>query len=151
MASPTATVVRDGKEIEIPSRDLVPGDVVLLQTGDSVPADSRIMEAINLRLSEASLTGESEPVEKNNLPLPDASAVADRKNMVYTGTSVVYGRGTAVVTSTGMKTEFGKIADMLQEVKQENTPLQVNLDKVGKWIGIGALSLTGRLIRVWPW
>ncbi|MDO8578905.1 MAG: HAD-IC family P-type ATPase [Dehalococcoidales bacterium] len=148
MASPLATVIREGKEIELPSRELVPGDIILLQTGDSIPADSRVIEAVNLKLSEAALTGESEPVEKNIVPLPDASAVGDRKNMVYMGTSVAYGRGTGVVTSTGMATEFGKIAAMLQDVEEEKTPLQVNLDKVGKWIAIAALSLTFALAVV---
>ena len=148
MASPVATVIRDGEEIDIPSRELVPGDIILLQTGDSTPADSRIIEAVNLKLSEASLTGESEPVDKTMDSLPDASGVGDRKNMVYMGTSVVYGRGSAVVTATGMATEFGKIATMLQDVEEEKTPLQVNLDRVGKWIALLALVLTSALAVV---
>ncbi|MDO8715968.1 MAG: cation-translocating P-type ATPase [Dehalococcoidales bacterium] len=148
MASPVATVIRDGEEIDIPSRELVPGDIILLQTGDSTPADSRIIEAVNLKLSEASLTGESEPVDKTMDSLPDASGVGDRRNMVYMGTSVVYGRGSAVVTATGMATEFGKIAVMLQSVEEEKTPLQVNLDRVGKGIAIAALVLTFALAVV---
>lgn len=145
MASPTASVIRDAREIEIPSHELVPGDIVLLRTGDSIPADSRITEAVNLKTGEAALTGESEPVEKLTAGIPEASALGDRKNMAYMGTLVVYGRGTAVVTHTGMKTEFGKIATMLQGVEEEKTPLQINLDKVGKVIGIAALALTGIL------
>lgn len=148
MASPVATVIRDGEETDIPSRELVPGDIILLQTGDSTPADSRVIEAVNLKLNEASLTGESEPVDKTMDALPDASGVGDRKNMVYMGTSVVYGRGSAVVTATGMWTEFGKIATMLQAVEEEKTPLQVNLDRVGKGIGIAALALTFALAVV---
>ena len=142
MASPTATVIRDGEEIEIPSRELVPGDIVLLQTGDCTPADSRVIEAVNLKLSEAPLTGESESVDKATGPLPEATGLGDRKNMVYMGTSVAYGRGTAVVTATGMSTEFGKIAALLQDVEEEKTPLQVNLDRTGQWIAFVALALT---------
>ncbi|MBI2836578.1 MAG: calcium-transporting P-type ATPase, PMR1-type [Chloroflexi bacterium] len=142
MASPTASVLRDGNEMEIPSRELVLGDVILLYTGDLVPADAKVLEAVNLRLSEAPLTGESTPVEKTTVPVPGSASVGDRRNMVYMGTSVAYGRGSAVIVGTGMITEFGKIAAMLQEVEEEKTPLQVNLDRVGKWIALAALSLT---------
>ena len=141
MAAATASVLRDGKEIEIPAREVVLGDVILLRTGDRIPADARIIEAINLRTDEASLTGESVPVEKISDPLEGEENVGDRRNMVFTGTAVVYGRAKAIVTATGMATEFGRIAGMLQEVKAEPTPLQINLDKVGKWIGIAALAL----------
>jgi Ca2+-transporting ATPase len=141
MASPTATVLRDGQEVEIPSRELVPGDIILLRTGDHTPADARLLEAVNLKLEEAPLTGESQPVEKITEPLSQDVAIGDRRNMVYMGTSAVYGRGVGVVTGTGMNSEFGKIATMLQEVEEEKTPLQVNLDRIGKWIAIGALAL----------
>jgi Ca2+-transporting ATPase len=141
MAAPTASVLRDGEEKEVPASELVPGDIILLRTGDRIPADARLIEAINLKTDEAPLTGESVPVEKITKPLPGEVSVGDRKNMVFSGTAVVYGRGTAVVVATGMATEFGKIATLLQEVKQERTPLQINLDRVGKWIGIGALTL----------
>ncbi len=140
MASPTATVLRDGQEVEIPSRELVPGDVILLRTGDHTPADARLLEAVNLKLEEAPLTGESQPVEKMTAPLSQELAIGDRRNMVYMGTSVVYGRGLGVVTGTGMNTEFGQIAAMLQEVEEEKTPLQVNLDRMGRWIVIGGVS-----------
>jgi Ca2+-transporting ATPase len=132
MAAPTATVLRDGEEVEIPARDLAPGDVILLHAGDKVPADGRLLEAINLKIEEAALTGESVPVEKHTAPLADGElAVGDRKNMAYTGTAVTYGRGRAVVVATGMQTEFGQIAQLLQTVETGKTPLQKNLDKVG--------------------
>ena len=141
MAAPTASVLRDGKETEVPARELAPGDIVLLKTGDRIPADGRLIEAVNLKADEASLTGESVPVEKTNKALPGEISIGDRRNMVFTGTAAVYGRGTAIITATGMATEFGKIATMLQEVEKEQTPLQVNLDQLGKWIAIGALAL----------
>ncbi len=142
MAAPTARVVRDGKHIDIPANELVPGDVVLVKTGDRIPADGRVMESVNLRTDEASLTGESSPVAKHCEPIPGEAATADRRNMVFAGTSASYGRGTAVITSTGMETEFGKIASLLQEVKEEETPLQVNLDRMGRIIIFAALGLT---------
>jgi Ca2+-transporting ATPase len=141
MAAPMASVLRNGKEAEIPSRELVHGDIIILRTGDRIPADCRLIEAINIKADEASLTGESVPVEKTAKVLLGEISVGDRKNMAFMGTSVVYGRGTAVITDTGMGTEFGKIATMLQEVEKEQTPLQINLDQLGKWIAIGALAL----------
>jgi len=141
MAAPTTSVLRDRREIEIPAHEVVPGDIVLLKTGDRIPADARLIEAVNIKVDEASLTGESVPVEKTIKALQGEISLGDRKNMVFAGTAVVYGRGTAVITATGMVTEFGKIAAMLQEVKKEQTPLQINLDQLGKWIGIGALAL----------
>jgi len=141
MAAPTASVLRDGKETEVPARELVPGDIVIIRTGDRIPADARLIEAANLRTDEASLTGESAPVEKMSTPVEEEASLGDRRDMVYMGTTAVYGRGTAIVTGTGMATEFGKIAGMLQEVKTERTPLQVNLDRTGKWIAVAALFL----------
>jgi len=141
MAAPMASIIRDGNEAEIPARELVPGDIILLRTGNRIPTDARLIEAVNLKTEEASLTGESVPVEKIDDPLNSEANIGDRRNMVFMGTAVVYGRGKAIVTATGMATEFGKIAGMLQEVKKERTPLQVNLDRMGKWIGIGALIL----------
>ena len=141
MTAPTATVIRDGEEEEISARDLVPGDIILLQTGDRIPADSRLTEAVNLRIDEAPLTGESVAVDKTNEIISGDIPVADRKNMAYMGTTVVYGRGKALVTGTGMATEFGKIAGMLQEVKPPPTPLQVSLDKIGKIVGIACLAI----------
>ena len=141
MAAPTASVLRDGKEIVLPSTLLVPGDVVIIRVGDRIPSDARLVEAVNLKTDEASLTGESAPVEKTIQIVTEDAAVADRKNMVYMGTAAVYGRGKAVISSTGMATEFGRIATMLQEVKSQRTPLQVSLDQMGKWIAVGAITI----------
>jgi len=135
MAAPTATVVRNGEEKEIPARELVPGDLVVLSTGDKVPADLRLVEAVNLRMDEAPLTGESTPVDKITDPLPEETPVPDRKNMAFSGTTVVYGRGKGVVVATGMDTEFGKIAAMVQEVEEEVTPLEKRMAHIGKWLG----------------
>jgi Ca2+-transporting ATPase len=148
MAAPTASVIRDGEEEEVPALELVPGDVVVLHTGDKIPADCRVVEAVNLKTEEAPLTGESVPVEKTDKTMPADANVGDRRNMVHMGTAAVYGRGLAVVTATGMSTEFGKIATMLQDVKQEETPLQKNLDKMGKTIAYGSLGLTAVLAVV---
>lgn len=148
MASPTATVVRDGEEIDIQSREVVPGDIILLHTGDNIPADGRLIESVNLRVEEAPLTGESQPVEKITAAIPESVNLQDRENMTYMGTSIAYGHGIAVVTATGIHTEFGKIAAMLQDVEEEQTPLQVNLDRMGKLIAIGALALCVILVVV---
>ena len=140
MASPSATVVRDGEERQVPAPEVVPGDVILLHTGDKVPADGRLLDAVNLQVEEAVLTGESVAVEKHTTPLERGEyAVGDRKNMVYSGTTVAYGRGRAVVVATGMHTEFGKVARLLQTVEAGKTPLQENLDKVGRALALGAL------------
>ncbi len=142
MAAPSATVLRDGKQQSIPSRELVPGDVILLKAGDRIPADARVLEVVNLKVDEAPLTGESIPVEKIDQILPsDNVPLGDRKNMLYMGTLVTYGKGRAVVVATGMRTEFGKIADMLRTTEQPPTPLQVNLGRLGKWIGVLAIAL----------
>jgi Ca2+-transporting ATPase len=133
MAAPTANVMRNGKEKKIPARELVPGDVILLHAGDKVPADARLVQLFNLQVEEAALTGESLPVEKKTDTLGESDmGLGDRTNMVYSGTVVSYGRGRAIVTATGMNTEFGKITGMLQEVETAKTPLQKNLDQVGK-------------------
>ncbi len=132
MAAPTATVLRDGTEVKVPAKELVPGDVILLHTGDRIPADGRLIETINLQVEEAALTGESVPVEKHTNALDQLDLpVGDRRNMVFAGTSVTYGRGRALVVETAMQTEFGKIAQLLQTVETGKTPLQQNLDKVG--------------------
>ncbi len=139
MTAPTATAVRDGKEIEVPARDLVPGDVIILRAGNKIPADVRLIEAINMQVDEAALTGESVPVEKKTGPLDNpALSLGDRTNMAFAGTAVTYGRGRAIVVETGMNTEFGKIAKMLQSVESRKTPLQENLDKVGNMLARGA-------------
>jgi Ca2+-transporting ATPase len=148
MTAPSSSVIRNGKGKEVAARDLVPGDIILLIAGDRVPADARLLQAINLKTEEASLTGESLPVEKSVDPLNNGASLGDRENMVFAGTTIAYGRGIAVITNTGMSTEFGRIATMLQEVKVERTPLQINLDSIGKWISIGALSLCFILVLI---
>jgi Ca2+-transporting ATPase len=133
MAAPTATVLRDNKEIQIPAQELVPGDVILLCAGNRIPADVRVLESVNLQTDEAALTGESVSVSKQADPLFEKDpALGDRTNMGYAGTIVTYGRGRAVVIATGMGTEFGKIAYLLQKVESGRTPLQENLDRLGR-------------------
>ncbi|MCS7281421.1 MAG: cation-translocating P-type ATPase [Desulfobacterota bacterium] len=141
MLSPTITVLREGTEKEVPSREVVPGDILLLEAGDKVPADGRVIESYSLRCDEAPLTGESFPVGKETHALPEELAVGDRKNMVFAGTTVTYGRGKVIVTSTGMKTEFGKIAAELTGIRSEKTPLERRTEEIGKWFGIIALSI----------
>jgi Ca2+-transporting ATPase len=141
MTAPTATVFRDGKEVEILTSEIVPGDILLLYTGDKIPADARLVESVNLKIDEASLTGESSPVNKNVTACGEETALNDRRNMAFTGTIVVYGRGKAVATSTGMNTEFGKIAKMVQLTEEEETPLEKRTQSIGKWIGILSIAI----------
>ncbi len=149
MAAPTATVLRNGTESKIPAREVVPGEVILLRTGDRVPADARLLETINLQIEEAALTGESVPVEKHIQALEKADLpIGDRKNMAYAGTAVTYGRGKALVTATGMNTEFGKIAKMLQDVESGKTPLQQNLDKVGTALARAAFVVVALIVAL---
>jgi Ca2+-transporting ATPase len=137
MASPTAKVLRDGKTQEIPAAQLVPGDVVILETGDIIPADLRLVESSNLKIEEASLTGESVPSEKKaSMELADVTPLGDRRNMAYMSTIVTYGRGKGVVVETGGSTEIGKIATMIQSIDEESTPLQKKLNQLGKILGI---------------
>jgi Ca2+-transporting ATPase len=136
MTAPTANALRDGKEVKIPANQLVPGDVILLYTGDRIPADARILDSVMMKNDEASLTGESAPVGKFSDAMAEQTPLNDRRNLVFTGTVVVYGKGKAVVTGTGMNTEFGKIAQMVQAAPQEQTPLEKRMGSVGKWIGI---------------
>jgi Ca2+-transporting ATPase len=144
MAVPVVKVRRDGHVIEISARDLVPGDVVLLEAGGFVPADGRLSESVNLRVQEAALTGESEPVEKYVEPLVQADLpLGDRRNMVYMGTTITYGRGTAIVTSTGMNTELGRIAEMIQSVERAPTPLQRRLEQLGRGLALAAIVIVG--------
>jgi Ca2+-transporting ATPase len=149
MAAPTATVVRNGEEEKIPARELVPGDVLLLHPGDKLAADARLTEAVNLQIEEAALTGESLPVEKQTGPLSGANlALGDRTNMSYAGTVATYGRGRAVVVATGMQTEFGKIAQMLETVETGRTPLQQNLDKVGRMLARVAVIIVVLIVAL---
>jgi P-type Ca2+ transporter type 2C len=141
MTAPTATVLRDGKDERIPTSEIVPGDIILLYTGDKVPADARLVESVNLKIDEASLTGESSAVNKNVTSCGEETALNDRRNIAFTGTIVVYGRGKAVVTTTGMNTEFGKIAKMVQMTEEEETPLEKRTQSIGKWIGILSVAI----------
>ncbi len=136
LTAPKARVLRGGKEMLIPAREVVPGDIVLLEAGDRIPADSRLLEVVELKTDEAVLTGESTPVGKTTEVLDDKTPVADRKNSLFMATHVTYGRGKAVVTSTGMKTQFGKIAEMVQAVEEEETPLKQKLAVFAKKLGI---------------
>lgn len=141
LSIPLVNVRRDGQFTQIPSTQLVPGDIVMLEAGNIIPADMRLIESNNLRIQEAALTGESEPVEKHTRALDNANIpLGDRLNMAYLGTLVTYGRGMGVVTTTGMQTELGKIATLIQSVESEMTPLQRQLDHVGKVLaGLGVL------------
>lgn len=141
MLTPTITVLRGGKEEEVPSKNLVPGDILLLEAGDKIPADARLVESHSLRCDEAPLTGESMPVGKHINPLPEHVRPSDRRNIVFTGTIVTYGRGKAVVTETGMNTEFGRIAEEVTAVRTEKTPLEKRTAEIGKWLGIFALTI----------
>jgi Ca2+-transporting ATPase len=144
MASPNARVLRQGHVITVPSRDLVPGDIVILETGNYVPADVRLTESVNLRIEEASLTGESVPVGKDARDaLPAEAPLGDRRNMAFMSTLVTYGRGQGLVVATGMQTQIGKIAEMLQVYEEEPTPLQVKLDQLGRLLGMAALIICG--------
>ena len=138
IAAATSKVLRDGKLVTLKSEELVPGDVVILEAGDSVPADGRIIECASMKIEEAALTGESVPVDKIiqvlNLGGEKDVPLGDRKNMVYMGSTVVYGRGKAVITATGMDTEMGKIADALAQAKDEETPLQIKLNQLSKFL-----------------
>lgn len=159
IAAATSKVVRDGHQITVRSEELVPGDVVILEAGDSVPADGRILECASMKVEEAALTGESLPVTKTDgaLHCPEGKDVplGDRKNMVYMGSTVVYGRGRAVITGTGMDTEMGKIADALTQAKEESTPLQRKLNQLSKVLsflvlGICAVIFAVDIFRLYP-
>lgn len=136
LTAPKARVLRDEKEQFIPSRDVVPGDIVILEAGDRIPADARLLEVVDLQTDEAVLTGESTAVDKKDIVLDEKTSVADRKNSVFMATHVAYGRGKAVVSSTGMGTQFGKVAEMVQSVETEDTPLKAKLTKFAKKLGL---------------
>ncbi len=149
MAAPEAHAVRAGRRVTIPAHELVPGDLVLLEAGNFVPADVRLIESINLKADEASLTGESHPVQKDaDINVARNAVLGDRKNMAYMGTTVPYGRGRGVVVSTGMQTEMGHIAEMIQSYEEESTPLQIRLNQLGQWLGWGSLAICALVFLV---
>ena len=148
MSAPTAKVLRDGGVLQIPGREVVPGDIVLLEAGDAVCADGRLLECASLKTAEAALTGESLPVEKTTDVIEGDVALGDRKNQVFSGSFVTYGRGKFLVTGTGMETEMGKIAALLKSTSEKKTPLQVSLDQFGKKLSIGILILCAVIFAV---
>ena len=141
MSSHAAKVIRDGKLAVVPAKDLVPGDVVILETGDYIPADLRIIEAINLKSQESAMTGESVPVDKSSDTINGEVSLGDRKNILFSSSLITYGRGKGIVVGTGMNTEVGKIAKMIDETDESQTPLQIKLNNLGKTLGIVALLL----------
>ncbi|MDK2563369.1 calcium-translocating P-type ATPase, PMCA-type [Romboutsia sedimentorum] len=141
LSSPKAKVLRNNEKVSISARELVPGDVVLLEAGDYIPADGRIIEAQSLKIVEGMLTGESEPVLKHNEKIDEDVGIGDQKNMVFSGSLVVYGRGSFIVTSTGMNTEMGKVAGLLESAENKQTPLQEKLDQFGKKLGIAIVII----------
>jgi potassium/sodium efflux P-type ATPase len=146
MAAATAGVLRDGREMRVPADDVVPGDVLLLAEGDAVAADGRLVEAASLTVAEASLTGESEPVLKGVAPIAHPVELGDRVNMVFSGTAVARGRGRAVVTATGMATEMGNVARLLGETVEQPTPLQREVDAIGRMLGIAVVVIAAVVV-----
>lgn len=146
LSTSEVVVVRDNTKLKIPSIDLVPGDIVILEAGELIPADIRVINAFELRVNESSLTGESLPVKKRSIKLPEKIALADKINMLYKGTSVVNGSGTGVVVSTGVNTEIGKIATSLIEIEADETPLQLRLDKLAKQLTVVVVILSAIIV-----
>ena len=141
MSAAHATVVRDGTRQRFPASDLIPGDLILIEEGDTIPADARLIQSTALQTAEAALTGESLPVLKDTGPIPEDASLGDRHNMVFSGTAATYGRGRAVVTATGMQTQMGRITGMLEASPDDATPLQKELDRVGRLLGVGVIVI----------
>jgi Ca2+-transporting ATPase len=141
LSAADAAVIRGGERRQVPARELVPGDLIRIEEGDTIPADARVVESTALQTAEAALTGESLPVSKNTAPIEEEAALGDRENMVFSGTAATYGRGTALVTATGMQTEVGRIAGLLKETPEETTPLQRELDRTGKVLGLTVIAI----------
>ncbi|MEG2740327.1 cation-translocating P-type ATPase [Clostridium sp.] len=148
LSVPNAKIIRDGIKVTVASRDIVPGDIIILEAGDYVPADGRIIESQNLKVVEGMLTGEAEPVLKHEEVINEDAALGDQKNLVFSGSMVVYGRALYVVTNTAMETEMGKIADLLENAENKQTPLQVKLDEFSKKLGIGIVGLAALIFGI---
>lgn len=148
MSAPNAKIIRDNNKLTVPSRELVVGDIVILEAGDYIPADGRIIEAQSLKVVEGMLTGESEPVLKHNEIIEEEVSLGDQRNMVFSGSIVVYGRGTFVVTGTGMNTEMGKIAGLLETSESKQTPLQIKLEEFSKKLGVGIVILAAAIFGI---
>ena len=151
MSAPSSKVIRDGETTTIPSRELVPGDIILLDAGDYIPADVRILDSFNLKIEEASLTGESVPVKKECSAIEGEPPLAERHNLGFMSTVVTYGRGKAVAVGTAMKTEIGKIAEMIQTVEEDITPLQKKLAEFGKSLGVACLAVCAIIFAMGLW
>ena len=141
MSAAEATVIRSGERRSVRASEIVPGDVILIEEGDTIPADGRLFQSTALRTTEAALTGESLPVDKGTTPIADEVALGDRGNMVFSGTAAIYGHGAAIVTATGMRTEMGRVADLLEKTADEATPLQKELDRTGKRLGVVVVAI----------
>ena len=141
MSAARARVIRDGQQRSVPAADVVPGDMILIEEGDTIPADARVIQSISLQTTEAALTGESLPVSKDAAAISGEAELADRQNMIFSGTAATYGRARAVVVATGMQTEMGRIAGMLQDVPADTTPLQKELDSLGKKLGLIVVAI----------
>jgi len=148
MLSPNVSVMRGGAAVDVPSRNLVPGDLVLLEASDLLAADVRLLEAHALRCDEAPLTGKSVPVSKDTATLDPESAVPERRNMAFTGTTVTYGRGKGAVTGTGMDTEFGQIAKEVAGIEIGKSPLEERTAEIGRWLAIICLSICALVAAV---
>ena len=146
MSAAEASVVRDGERRSVGVSEIVPGDLILVEEGDMIPADARLIECTSLQVQEASLTGESLPVSKSSRVIEGGAALGDRSNMVYSGTTVAYGRGRAVVTATGMRTELGRIARLIERTEEEATPLQRELDRTGRLLGLAVLAIAAVVV-----
>ncbi len=141
MAAADATVIRGGQRVSIPATDIVVGDIILIEEGDTIPADARVMESVALQTAEAALTGESMPVTKDPSVIPEDISLGDRDNMVFSGTAATYGHGKAIVTAAGMRTEMGRIAGLLKDTASEATPLQRELDRTGRMLGVVVVAI----------
>jgi Ca2+-transporting ATPase len=148
MLSSTVTVIRNGSTSDLAATEVVPGDILVLEAGDKLAADIRLIESHSIHCDEAALTGESVPVEKTDTVLPEGTAVHDMTNMAFTGTTITFGRGRGVVVGTGMQTEFGKIAEQVAAIEVDKSPLEKRTDEIGKWLGLICFSICGLVVAI---